>query len=396
MTRVYHFFADPLLISKVAIVMKITFVLPCPSFAGGIRVIGIYAEQLQQRGHEVTLVSVPDASPSWRSQVKSLLRGRGFEHHVSRPPSHLDQLTMEHRKLSRKRPIVDADVPDADVVIATWWETANWVANLSPAKGKKAYLLQHYEIFDYLPVEQVKATWKLPLHKIVVAQWLADLAAQDYDDHQVSCIPNGIDPTLFFAVPRAKQAVPTVGLVYSQEYWKGSDIALQAIAIAQATVPQLRVVGFGHGPATDPALPANIRYWQKPAQTSLSSIYAQCDAWLFSSRFEGFGLPILEAMACRTPVIGSPAGAAPELLAGGAGMLVQPENPEDMARAIVQMAQMSNTDWQQMSDRAYDRVAGYTWAEATDELEAVFMNLVDDAPYPLDLPANPLYTEVRA
>ncbi len=370
--------------------MKITFVLPCPCLSGGIRVVGIYAKQLQQRGHEVTLVSVPNAAPSWRSQIKSFLRGHGFQHRVSRPPSHLDQLTMEHRKLSRYRPILDADVPDADVVVATWWETANWVAKLSPQKGKKVYLLQHYEIFDYLPVDQVKATWKLPLHKIVVAQWLADIAAQEYGDHDVSCVLNGIDPTLFFAPPRTKQAVPTVGLVHSQAYWKGSDIALKAITIAQATIPNLQVVAFGHEPASDPGLPAGIRYWQKPAQTSLRDIYAQCDAWLFPSRFEGFGLPILEAMACRTPVIGSPAGAAPELLADGAGMLVQPEDPEDMARAIVQMAQMSATDWQQMSDRAYDRVAGYTWTEAADQVEAVLMKLVNDSPHQLAIPINPL------
>jgi len=44
-------------------------------------------------------------------------------------------------------------------------------------------------------------------------------------------------------------------------------------------------------------------------------------------------LPILEAMACRTPVIGTPAGPAPELLGAGGGILVRPEDPADMAMA---------------------------------------------------------------
>ncbi|MGC8714943.1 MAG: glycosyltransferase [Leptodesmis sp.] len=49
--------------------------------------------------------------------------------------------------------------------------------------------------------------------------------------------------------------------------------------------------------------------------------YSACDAWLFPSRYEAVGLPILEAMACRTPVIGTPAGIAPEMLSDGAGIL---------------------------------------------------------------------------
>ena len=64
--------------------------------------------------------------------------------------------------------------------------------------------------------------------------------------------------------------------------------------------------------------------------------------WLFGAREEGFELPILEAMACRTPVLGTPAGAALELLVDGAGILVPREDPDAMARAIVEVCQMEN------------------------------------------------------
>ncbi|MDX2229949.1 MAG: glycosyltransferase family 4 protein [Leptolyngbyaceae cyanobacterium bins.349] len=349
--------------------MKITFVLPCPNLSGGIRVVGIYAKHLQDRGHQITFVSVPEAQPPLQHQIKSVLKGQGLKPLPQRHPSHLDALDIEHRRLNRYRPVVDADVPDGDVVIATWWETAEWVAKLSPAKGAKAYLIQHYEVFDYLPVERVKATWKLPLHKLVIAQWLADIAVNDYGDRNFSYIPNGIDPSLFFAPPRTKQAVPTIGMMYAVEFWKGSDVGLKALALAKETIPDLQVVAFGH-PAVADGLPAGTRYYPQPAQTSLREVYAQCDAWLFTSRFEGFGLPILEAMACRTPVIGTPSGAAPELLADGCGILVKPADPEDMARAIVQVCQMPEQEWQGMSHLAYERVSQYTWDEATDTLEA--------------------------
>lgn len=362
--------------------MRITFVLASPDYSGGSRVISLYAKHLHERGHQVTLVSVPGGLPTPIQQLKSFLKGQGIQRRAIRPLSHMDALPMEHRKLKRKRPVVDADVPDADIVIATWWETANWVAQMSPAKGKKVYLVQHYEIFDYLPVEQVKATWRLPLHKVVVAAWLAEIAEKEYGDRAVTYIPNAVDPMLFFAEPRTKQPVPTIGFLYSIEPWKGSDIALQAIARAQEMIPDLRLIAFGHPPEDDPALPVGTLYRRKPSQETIRELYSQCDVWLFSSRFEGFGLPILEAMACRTPVIGTPAGAAPELLANGAGMLVKMADPEDMAQAIVRVCQLSEAEWQTMSTLAYERAISHTWESATDQLEAALRSLLAQAPEP--------------
>jgi glycosyltransferase involved in cell wall biosynthesis len=101
----------------------------------------------------------------------------------------------------------------------------------------------------------------------------------------------------------------------------------------------------------------------------IKEIYAQCDAWLFGSRTEGFGLPILEAMACRTPVIGTPTGAAPDLLAPGGGILVKPEDPQDMARAIEQICRMPDEEWRIRSRLAYTKAISYTWDDATDLFE---------------------------
>ena len=117
-------------------------------------------------------------------------------------------------------------------------------------------------------------------------------------------------------------------------------------------------------------LPADTRYTSNPAQDRIKDIYASCDAWLFASRSEGFGLPILEAMACRTPVIATPAGAAPELVAAGGGIIIEPENPESMAAAIVRMARMSEHEWRTISDAAHDIAGRYTWDDATDLFEA--------------------------
>jgi glycosyltransferase involved in cell wall biosynthesis len=355
--------------------MKITFVLPTLSLAGGIRVLSIYTKLLQQRGHKIFIICTPPGHPTWLQQVRSLLRGRGWESVPQRQPSHFDSLDVELRFLEKNRPVTDSDVPDADIIMATWWETANWVSKLSPSKGAKVYFLQHYEAFSYIPKGRVEATWSLPMHKIAVSQWLADIARDRYNDPYVSLVPPSVNIEQFRTERRGKQLVPTVGMYYNTIHWKGCDIALKAFSLAAAKIPNLRLVAFGVGepPIPDLPLPDGTEYLMSPTQDQIKECYSKCDAWLFSSRSEGFGLPILEAMACRTPVIGTPAGAAPQLLASGGGILVKPEDPFDMAKAIEQICQLSDAEWRVMSDAAVAEVTKYTWEDAT--------NLFEDALY---------------
>ena len=358
--------------------MKITFVLPTLAVAGGIRIVSIFAELLRKRGHSVFVISLPHPQPSMREQVKSLLRGRGWISPPENKFSFFDNLAVEHKILDRYGPVQDKDVPDADVVIATWWETDEWVAKLSTSKGAKAYFIQHHEVFDYLPRDRVEATWMLPLHKILLSQWLVDIAETKYGDSKVSLVRPSVDTKQFYACARNKQSVPTVGIMYSTIYWKGTDIALKAFSIAAEKIPNLRLVAFGTGaPSSELPLPANSEYVIQPDQDKIKDYYSKCDAWLMASRSEGFGLPIIEAMACRTPVISTPVGDAREILSDGTGIIVRPEDPEEMAKAIESICQLPNSKWQALSEAAYAKVNNYTWEDATDYFEAALKVAID-------------------
>lgn len=360
--------------------MKITFVLPYAGLAGGIRVVAIYAEQLQKRGHEVTVVSTPRRIAPLREKIKSLLKGKGWPN--TKPgPSHFDGMNVPHHVLETCRPITDADVPDADVVIATWWETAEWVVQLSPKKGKKVYFIQGHEVFSNLPIDRVKATYVLPLHKITVSQWLVDILKQQYGIKKVTLVPNGIDTELFTAPQRKKQKMPTVGFMYSTSHFKGCDITCRAIEIARQKIPDLKVVAFGaERPSDDLPLPEGTKFWFQPTQDDIPLIYSSCDAWLFGSRAEGFGLPILEAMACRTPVISTPAGAAPELVCRGGGVLLSCVNSEVMAAAICNIVELSDHAWLNKSTTALETANLYSWESATKLFENALLMLIRKYP----------------
>lgn len=357
--------------------MKITFVLPFAGLAGGIRVVAIYADRLKKRGHEVFVVSTPGDPITPLKQIKSLLKGRGWI--SSKKASHFDGLDVPHQVIDRWRPITDADVPDADVVIATWWETAEWVSKLSDAKGAKAYFIQHHEIFEGMPKERVEATWSLPMHKIAISKWLVEIAQTRYGDSHVSFIPNSVDTKQFYAPPRGKQPVPTVGMLYSSIGWKGCDVSLKAFSLAAQKIPNLRLVAFGASdPSADVPLPAGTEYIKQPPQDTIKDIYAKCDVWLCGSWSEGFYLPLLEAMACRCPVVSTQVGGPLDTIKEGVnGYLVPLGDSTALANQLVHVLTLPEAEWQAMSDAAYDTATQYTWDDATELFEAALHTAIE-------------------
>ena len=355
--------------------MRITFIIPPPDLTGGQRVVSIYADRLQRRGHGVAVVAISPEAPSLRDLARSLVKKRQWLARPKLGPSHFDGLKIPVHQLPHSGPVTDRDVPDGDVVVATWWETAQWVFTLSGDKGAKVHFMQDYEIWGG-NVPAVDATCRLPLPKIVIAGWVRDLLRDKFDRGILDLIPNSVDTDRFHAPARGKQAAPTVGVTYSTFLNKGCDVSLKAFDLAKQQVSNLKLVAFGNQPlSADLPLPAGTTYRFQAPDHELKDIYASCDAWLFGTRKEGFGLPILEAMACRTPVIGTPAGAAPDLLVKGGGMLVPHEDPAALAQAIVQVANMPAAEWQALSDKALATATGYTWDEATNRFEAALMQV---------------------
>lgn len=319
--------------------MRIVFVISHADLSGGMRIIASYAQHLQKRGHWVTVVSRPKRKPTLREWFDHKFRKRPLPW-AARPitGSHLDQLDgVNHHVIDTCRAVVATDIPDCDVIVATWWETMEWVWAMPPAKGAKVHFMQDYETFAG-DKSRVDATCRLPVKRIVIAQWVWDLMVKEFDNPPAALIPNAIDHSLFFAEPRGKKATPTVGAMYTRFRNKGTDIALEAYRLAKLRIPDLKLILFGGG-AVDPALPvpADAEFFHRLPDEKLRDVYTACDAWLFATRVEAFGLPVLEAMACRTPVIAAPAGAAQELLASGGGVLVPPEDPQAMADALVEL-----------------------------------------------------------
>lgn len=352
--------------------MKIVFLLPRVGMSGGIKVATIYAKELVRKGHEVTLISPPPNQMPLRSKIKSLLRGRGWPATVLKLKSHLDNAGLDHRVLERPRPIIDSDVPEADVVVATWWETAEWLSRLSPSKGAKAYFVQGHEVFSNMPVERVKATYKMPLHRIVISTWLKNIMEREYGDFQTDLVPNSVDPMQFHALVRGKQERPTVGFLYSGSGNKGVDVSLQVVKQLRKQVPNLRVISFGAVPVNpDENWDPEIEYEHSPAQERLRELYAQCDVWLSASRSEGFNLTAMEAMVCRTPVASTRTGWPEEAIKDRVnGVLVDIDDAVGLAAGAAWILSLGDDAWRAVSLCAYETATTGSWAHSAELFES--------------------------
>jgi len=357
--------------------MRITFVHKTANRSGGNKVVAQYADGLVRRGHDVSVVTGPEAPPPLRRRaretLRSVLAGRGVPRYTPYPASILDELPhIRHHRVSEARPFVDADFPDADVVVATWWETAEWVSRLAPSKGAKAYFIQgHESTIDGMPSERVEATLDLPLHPITIARFLVEHLRARHGRSDVSHVPNAVDGSRFDAPRRGKQPRPTVGCVHTGEARiKGFDVTLAALFELKLQVPDLRVVCFGNLPPARGSLPSFLEHTLDPPQRVIPELYARMDVFAHGSRVEGFGLPILEAMACRTPVVSTPSGAAPELLEDDRGRMIDAVDPSAMARALHDVLSLPEAEWQALSDRAYAHAHGYSLDDATVRFEA--------------------------
>ena len=106
----------------------------------------------------------------------------------------------------------------------------------------------------------------------------------------------------------------------------------------------------------------------------LPALYGAADVFVYPSVYEGFGLPVLEAMACGTPVITGNFSSLPEVV-GDAGLMVDPHDPRAFAEAMEKVLtnEILHTD---MSARSLSQAANFTWDNTARDMLAIYEEAV--------------------
>ncbi len=363
--------------------MRITFVLPMflSAPAGGFKVVYEYANRLQARGHEVTVIHPRNVQPQpgWREAIKSFLWPYKLRWQ-NRPLIKWFQLAPEVsvRLVSDLR---ESNLPSADVIIATAFQTAFAVNEFGAEKGRKFYLIQHFEDWTG-DSETVRASWQLPMHKIVISRWLLDLANEWGENSNASYIPNGLNFSEFYLTrPIEARDYPLVAMMTHTLPFKGTADGLEALRLLRERLPQAKAILFGVGPRPAEA-PAWCEYVQLPTLGELRDIYNKAAVFLFPSISEGWGLPAMEAMACGCAVAAAENQGIRDFAQSGVNALLAPvRQPAVLADHLYQLL-TNHALRARLATSAAESVRHFTWERAVKSLEELLSNAS------LTLPSN--------
>jgi len=193
---------------------------------------------------------------------------------------------------------------------------------------------------------------------------------------KVYVVPSGLDGSRY----RAGIDPTTVKCKYGLEAYllyvgtmlphKNLQRLLQAFALISTKFPHKLVIVGEKDPRYYPTLEAEAKSLGLEERVSfvdyvsveeLPALYAGAEALVLPSLYEGFGAPVLEAMACGTPVISSCAGSLPEV-AGDAAVLVDPHNPRELASAM-ETVLADPLMRQVMRQKGLEQAARFSWTK---------------------------------
>jgi glycosyltransferase involved in cell wall biosynthesis len=154
---------------------------------------------------------------------------------------------------------------------------------------------------------------------------------------------------------------------------KNMELAVHAADLLDMRFPHRLAVtgkpGWGESNAGERTVPTGY-----VSDHTLSALYSAADLYLAPSRYEGFGLPLLEAFACKCPVICSSGGALPEV-AGGAATVLESWSPEAWAHAIME-ALDDSSKLQFMRESGARRAASFRWEDTAAKTCAVYREVI--------------------
>lgn len=186
------------------------------------------------------------------------------------------------------------------------------------------------------------------------------------DPERVRVIHHGVDPEAFRPGPVEREPF----LLYPARPWphKNHAALFEAFAALRRERPELELVLTGAGVETLDR-PEGARALGRVPAERLADLYRRAAALVFPSRYEGFGQPVLEAMASGCPVVAARSGAVPEV-AGDAAVLVD----DDSASLVAGIREALDAS-AELSRRGLERARGFTWERVARLHDAVYAEL---------------------
>lgn len=387
--------------------MKISFVLPHLSDSGGTRVIYKHATNLSNLGHDVTIL-YPFKPPNSLNLISEL----GIKNLINKLLHDQGDLGWDSSAdfircpyLSTK--YIDRHLGQSDAIIATSWRTVDSVVRSSIPDQNKYQFIQHYEVWDLLnnesiweeaekildskditPLEafavasncppynkqrtknKVDKSFENSINKITVSDALLSLVENVFNHDVHGIVENAVDHSTFHPDPDSQTHNGTVTILapYRTAKWKGASEAIEAFKIISSSRENIDFYMFG---PTQANVPDFIQYYNRISDDRLRKLYSEADIFLFPSWTEGFGLPPLEAMACRCSLVSTDVGGIRNYTpAAQHKYLCQPRDHKHLASKCLELIN-NGDEMKHLQQLNEEHCRNWTWESATRKFEGL-------------------------
>ena len=207
----------------------------------------------------------------------------------------------------------------------------------------------------------------------------------DMTQSQIYVIQNGIDfEDIHNVQPHKSIEYPSILFVGGLSKVKGIDTLLNAVPIIRKKILNLCVYIAGSGPEENKLkelvkelnIEENVNFLGYISENEKYSYYKSADVCVFPSRYEPFGIVLLEAMACGKPVVASNVGGIPFVVEEGkTGLLFESGNVEDLADKI--MTILKNEELREkMGEAGRERAKEFTWDKIAERTVEVYKEIL--------------------
>lgn len=344
--------------------LKISFLLPNGGIGGGVRAIVRFANELLARGHSVRIF--------YRKDIDTIAdRFRCVYQSLRYPDSH-DWL-LDFKGESIKYDKLKAELFSAGEMLLSMCARTTLDAWELPRKDVMKVLHCHgAEIENW---EAMLKAWKLPMPKIVVSSSLIDMIKKETGQDALGVAEDGVDTSEYY--PSLPESMRTcIGGTFRWRQSKDPAATIRIMQMLKGRLPEVPLYSYGTG--RKPNALKNVRYIRQPSITQARDMYSRCKVWFLASIDEGFGLPILEAMACGCAVVSTDCGGPRDIIEDGVnGFLVNVGNTGDMVHKIVMLYEDEELR-RKICANAMKTAHQFTWGAGAAKLEQFLLSIHEE------------------